>query len=167
MSFLLDTDICSAYLKDDPVVVLRVTLHYGGLNVSVITVGELVTWARRANALSDRLKGVQDLLRGATVLDVSLTIAEKFGEIRAGLLDRGITVGEMDLQSVSKGRAGGVSPLSGAREDRGLTPPARPDRELGGGRSIEDRGLTPLARPGPDRGLTPPLAPEPASRDRL
>ena len=51
MSFLLDTDTCSAYLKNDPAVVGRVMLHYGGLNVSVITVGELLTWALRAHAL--------------------------------------------------------------------------------------------------------------------
>jgi tRNA(fMet)-specific endonuclease VapC len=37
------------------------------------------------------------LLKGATVLDVSLSIAERFGEIRARLIDQGITVGEMDL----------------------------------------------------------------------
>lgn len=97
MSFLLDTDICSAYLKDEPVVVSRVMLHYGGLYVSVITVGELLTWALRANAPPDRLKGIQDLLKGATVLDVTWSIAEKFGTIRAGLFDSGITVGEMDL----------------------------------------------------------------------
>jgi tRNA(fMet)-specific endonuclease VapC len=97
MSFLLDTDICSAYLKNNAAVVGRLMLHYGGLNVSVITVGELLTWALRTNAPSDRLNGVQDLLKGATVLDVTLGIAEKFGEIRAGLIDHGITVGEMDL----------------------------------------------------------------------
>jgi tRNA(fMet)-specific endonuclease VapC len=97
MSFLLDTDICSAYLRNDPVVVGRVLLHYGGLSVSVITVGELLTWALRAKAPPDRLKGVQDLLKGATVLDITLSIAERFGEVRAGLLDRGITVAEMDL----------------------------------------------------------------------
>jgi tRNA(fMet)-specific endonuclease VapC len=97
MSFLLDTDICSSYLKNDAVVVARVMMHFGGLNVSVITVGELLTWALRANAPSARLKSVQDLLKGATVLDVSLRIAEKFGEIRAGLMDHGIAVGEMDL----------------------------------------------------------------------
>ena len=37
------------------------------------------------------------MLKGAVVLEVTLSIAEKFGEIRAGLFDRGITVGEMDL----------------------------------------------------------------------
>jgi predicted nucleic acid-binding protein len=41
MTFLLDTNICSAYLKNDTVVEGRVMRHYGGLNVSVITVGEL------------------------------------------------------------------------------------------------------------------------------
>ena len=97
MSFLLVTDIFSAYLKNDPIVVGRVMLHYGGLNLSVITVGELLTWALRAHAPPDRLKGIQDLLKGANVLDVSLSIAEKFGEIRAELLDAGKTVGEMDL----------------------------------------------------------------------
>jgi tRNA(fMet)-specific endonuclease VapC len=117
MSFLLDTDICSAYLRDDPVVVPRVTLHYGGLNVSVITVGELLTWALRANAPSDRLKGVQDLLRGATVLDVSLEIAEKFGQIRAGLLDRGITVGQMDLLNGATALVHGLTMATHNRQD--------------------------------------------------
>jgi len=97
MSFLLDTDICSAYLKNEPVVVGRVMLHYGGLNVSVITVGELLTWALRSNAPPDRLRGIQDLLKGATVLDITWPIAERFGRIRAGLFDSGITVGELDL----------------------------------------------------------------------
>jgi tRNA(fMet)-specific endonuclease VapC len=37
------------------------------------------------------------LLKGATVLDVTLSTAKKFGAIRAGLFDSGITLGEMDL----------------------------------------------------------------------
>src|SRR5712691_299207 len=56
MSFLLDTDICSAYLKNDQRVVGKVMLHFGGLHVSVITVGELLTWARRAKAPPSRLQ---------------------------------------------------------------------------------------------------------------
>jgi tRNA(fMet)-specific endonuclease VapC len=117
MSFLLDTDICSAYLRDDPVVVPRVMLYYGGLNVSVITVGELLTWALRAKAPPDRLNGVRDLLKGATVLDVSLTIAEKFGEIRAELLDRGITVGEMDLLNGATALVHGLTMTTHNRQD--------------------------------------------------
>jgi tRNA(fMet)-specific endonuclease VapC len=50
MSFLLDTDICSAYLKNDQRVVGKIMLHFGSLHVSVVIVGELMTWARRAKA---------------------------------------------------------------------------------------------------------------------
>ena len=55
MSFLLDTDICSAYLKNDPLVVPRVMLHFSGLQLSVVTVGELLTWVLRATAPPTRL----------------------------------------------------------------------------------------------------------------
>jgi tRNA(fMet)-specific endonuclease VapC len=101
MSFLLDTDICSAYLKNDPRVVSKVMLHFGGLHVSVVTVGELLTWARRAKAPVNRLQGVRDLVKGATVHEVDLSVAERFGELRASLLDQGITVGEIDLLNAS------------------------------------------------------------------
>src|SRR6266849_4632324 len=97
MSFLLDSDTCSYYLKNDPVVVSRVMLHFGSLSVSVITVGELLTWAMRANAPPERLKGVRDLVQSSIVLEVNLPVAERFGEIRAGLLDQGLAVGQMDL----------------------------------------------------------------------
>ena len=45
MSFLLDTDICSAYLKGDRLVWKRFLQYSGGLHVSTVTVGELFTWA--------------------------------------------------------------------------------------------------------------------------
>ena len=97
MSFLLDTDICSAYLKNNQMVVSKVMLHVGGLHVSVITVGELLTWARRAKAPPSRIRGVRDLLAASTVHEVDFSIADKFGELRANLLDQEITIGEMDL----------------------------------------------------------------------
>jgi tRNA(fMet)-specific endonuclease VapC len=101
MSFLLDTDICSAYLKNDPTVVGKVMLHFGGLHVSVVTVGELLTWARRAKASPNRSRSVQNLLAAFMIHEVDLAVADKFGELRAGLLDQGITVGEMDLLNAS------------------------------------------------------------------
>lgn len=101
MSFLLDTDICSAYLKNDPTVVGKVMLHFGGLHVSVVTVGELLTWARRAKASPNRSLSVQKLLAASMIHEVDLAVADKFGELRAGLLDQGITVGEMDLLNAS------------------------------------------------------------------
>ncbi|HUG94109.1 MAG TPA: type II toxin-antitoxin system VapC family toxin [Planctomycetaceae bacterium] len=97
MSHLLDTDTCSAYLKSDPRVVARVMQHFGGLHVSVVTVGELLTWALRSGAPQARLQGIQDLLANSTVIEVDLPVAERFGELRAALFDRGRPVHEMDL----------------------------------------------------------------------
>jgi tRNA(fMet)-specific endonuclease VapC len=101
MSWLLDTDTCSAYLKNVPQVVGKVMLHFGGLHVSVVTVGELMTWARRAKAPGSRLQGVRDLLAASTIHDVDVAVAETFGKVRAALLDGGVTVGEMDLLNAS------------------------------------------------------------------
>src|SRR5271155_76101 len=101
MSFLLDTDICSAYLKNDPTVVNKVMLHFGGLHLSVVTVGELLTWARRAKASPKRILSVRKLQLASTIHDIDLSVADKFGELRASLMDQGITVGEMDLLNAS------------------------------------------------------------------
>jgi tRNA(fMet)-specific endonuclease VapC len=87
VSFLVDTDICSAYLKGDRRVWNRFMQYSGGLHVSAVTVGELFTWALRAKASPARLQGLLDLLRDVTVLEITLDVARKFGEVRAGLLD--------------------------------------------------------------------------------
>lgn len=101
MSFLLDTDTCSAYLKGDRTVAGRVTLHFGALAVSVITVGELLTWALRIKAPPARLQGVHRFFQTVTILDVNLAVAEEFARLRAALLDRGISTGEMDLMNAA------------------------------------------------------------------
>ena len=48
MSFHVDTDIYSPYLKGDRLVWGRFQQYGGGLHVSTITAGELFTWALRA-----------------------------------------------------------------------------------------------------------------------
>ncbi|HZZ82764.1 MAG TPA: type II toxin-antitoxin system VapC family toxin [Gemmataceae bacterium] len=62
-----------------------------------MAVGELLVWALRVNAPANRLQGVQDLLKATDVIDVDYEIAEKYGEIRAALLDQGQDAGPMDL----------------------------------------------------------------------
>jgi tRNA(fMet)-specific endonuclease VapC len=125
MSFLLDTDTCSAYLKNDQRVVSKVMLHFGSLHVSAVTVGELLTWAQRAKAPLSRLHGVRDLLKASTIHEIDLTVAEKFGEVRAGLLDQGITVGEMDLLNGSVALIHNLTMVTHNKQDyaniRGLT----------------------------------------------
>jgi tRNA(fMet)-specific endonuclease VapC len=97
MSFLLDTDTCSGSIKNNPTATRKIMLHFGGLRVSAVTQGELLTWALRRSAPADREQVVRDFLNGCTVLEITEQIADTFGRVRATLLDRGITVAPMDL----------------------------------------------------------------------
>lgn len=97
MSFLLDTDICSAHMRGVGKVTSRFMQYVGQLHMSVITLGELYTWAMRANASPRQLEGLKVVLSDVAVLDFTSTIAEQFGKTHAELLDRGRPVPGMDL----------------------------------------------------------------------
>ena len=97
MSFLLDTDICSAHLKTPGLLSGRFLQYMGRLHVSVVTMGELYDWALRAHASPKRLLGINDLLNDVAVLDADLVIARKYGELQAGFRDIGQPAPELDL----------------------------------------------------------------------
>lgn len=79
MSFLLDTDTCSAHLKSGTRT-HRLIQHAGRLHISVITLAELYAWALRKNAPAHRAQGMQDLLSDVIVLDITPDVAQRFGE---------------------------------------------------------------------------------------
>ena len=97
MSFLLDTDTCSAHMKGNAKVIQRFLQYAGRLYISVIGLGELYTWTLRAKAPAKRAQNLLDFLKGVDVLDVTPEIAQQFGAIRAGLMDRGLPTPDLDL----------------------------------------------------------------------
>jgi predicted nucleic acid-binding protein len=97
LSFLLDTDTCSAYIKGNSRVFNRFVQYGGGLSISTVTLGELFTWACRAQGPPSRMQDVQDLLKLVSVLDITPAVARRFGEVRAALLDAGIPRPGLDL----------------------------------------------------------------------
>jgi len=101
VSFLVDTDICSAHLKNVGIVTNRFLQYTGQLHVSAITLGELYTWALRAKASPKRLQSLLDLLNDVTVLAVDDDVARRFGEVHAGLLDAGRPSPGLDLMIAS------------------------------------------------------------------
>src|SRR5437764_903603 len=101
MNFLLDTDICSAHLKGNSLVTKRFLQYSGGLAISAISRGELWTWALRAKAPPKRRTDLEDFLTDLFALDTTTEVAEKFGEVQAGLLDAGICVSTPDLMIAS------------------------------------------------------------------
>ncbi len=88
MSFLIDTDICSAHLKGIGTVTGRFLQYTGRLHVSVVTAGELYTWAFRGSAGVRRLTALRDLFADVIIIDTGPAIAERFGR-RCGLVWRG------------------------------------------------------------------------------
>jgi tRNA(fMet)-specific endonuclease VapC len=97
MSFLVDTDTCSAYIKGVGRVMQRFAQYGGRLYISTVTLGELHAWALRAKASPKRSQDLLDLLREVQVLPVDEAVARKFGEARAWQLDRGLSSPELDL----------------------------------------------------------------------
>lgn len=97
MSFLVDTDVCSAFLKGDGRVFNRFVQHSGGIAVSALTVGELTTWASRRAAPSARIMGLRELLSSVTIHLVDEAVATTFGKVRAEMLDRGQPRPSVDL----------------------------------------------------------------------
>lgn len=76
MSFLVDTDICSAHLKDVPSVGHRFVQHSGGLYLSAVSLGELYAWTFRSRSSRKHLEGLIALLSDMTVLHVDQEVAQ-------------------------------------------------------------------------------------------
>lgn len=96
MSFLIDTDVCSAHLKNDRRATSRFMQYSGRLHVSAITAGELYTWALRESAPARHLDGLLAFLSDVVVLDFNHKDAQVFGAVRAQLFDRGVVIPSAD-----------------------------------------------------------------------
>jgi len=125
MSFLLDTDICSAHLRQKGVVTNRFLQHTGGLFISTITLGELYTWTLRKSAPPKRLQGLRDMLNDVTVLDVTKDIAEKFGRLQAELFEVGSPAPGMDLMIAATAFVHNLTLVTHNREDYANIPDLR------------------------------------------
>jgi tRNA(fMet)-specific endonuclease VapC len=98
MSFLLDTNICSAHLKRPAGLMHRFTQHSGRLYIATVALGELYAWAYRRpdpTSLLDKIEN--DLLRDVLVLDYDAVSAKEFGRLRGSMLGQGLVVSRLDL----------------------------------------------------------------------
>jgi tRNA(fMet)-specific endonuclease VapC len=98
MSYLLDTNICSAHLKRPAGLMHRFVQHAGRLFIPSIVLGELYAWAYQRSSpqpLLDRIDN--ELLADVAVLDFDRRSAAEFGRIHGQLLRRGQSVSRLDL----------------------------------------------------------------------
>ena len=101
MSFLLDTDICSAHMRRPAKLAHRFIQHTGQLAVSAITLAELYAGAYKHSQVNRLLALIADLLQEVQLIDFDALCAEKFGQVRGSLLQQGIVVPTADLMIAS------------------------------------------------------------------
>jgi tRNA(fMet)-specific endonuclease VapC len=97
MKFLIDTNICSAHMRRPAQLAHRFIQHVGQLAVPTVVLAELYAGAYRHSQPARLLTLIGDLLNEVAVLDFDSSCANAFGQIRADLLNRGITVSSIDL----------------------------------------------------------------------
>jgi tRNA(fMet)-specific endonuclease VapC len=97
MSFLLDTDICSAQLKAVRSVSNRFLQYGGRLYASAVTIAELQAWLLRKKTPRRHRQAYARMRQDLTVLDVDEGIALRAGEIAAGLVNQGISCKTPDM----------------------------------------------------------------------
>lgn len=96
MNFLIDTNICSAYIKGHQEVWNKFLQHSGGIAISAVTAGELWAWVSRKQATEKSRVVVTEFIESVDVLEVDLTVALCFGKLRGELLDMGIVIPNLD-----------------------------------------------------------------------
>lgn len=98
MSYLLDTNICSAHIRRPAGLAHRFVQHAGRLYLSTIVLGELYAGAYMSAGSQKILMGITDLLRDTNLLAFDALCAEEFGKLRGILKRQGIGISPIDLQ---------------------------------------------------------------------
>ena len=80
MSFLLDTDICSAQLKNVRIVSNRFLQYGGRLFASAVTIAELRAWLLRKQTAQRHKQAYARLRQDLMILDVDERIALRAGD---------------------------------------------------------------------------------------
>lgn len=101
MSFLLDTNICSAHMRRPGGLAHHFFQHGGGLAIPSVALAELYSGAYRHPDPPRLLRLIDDLLREVRVLDFDAACAEQFGRLQASLHRQGISVSTPDLMIAS------------------------------------------------------------------
>ncbi len=97
MSFLLDTDTCSEYLRRPTGLFHRFVQHSGRLHLSAVGLSELYTWAHKQDDPSPIITAIAHLRAAMPVLPFDLPCAEMLGRIRGSQLRQGVSFASIDL----------------------------------------------------------------------
>ena len=98
MSFLLDTNVVSRYLKRPGALAHRFMQHSGRLYVSSVALAELYVWAFGKPNPASTLAAIDVMLNDEVQrLDYNDDCARAFGRLRVEMRPRGLSVNPVDL----------------------------------------------------------------------
>ena len=98
MSFLLDTNICSAHIRRPSGLFHQFQQHSGRLFISSVVLGELYAWAFRRDdpyKMIDFLE--EEIFPELEILPYEENCAFEFGKIRGTFIQEGISYDPVDL----------------------------------------------------------------------
>lgn len=96
--FLLDTDTIIYSLKGNEAIIENIKLNSDAPKaISVITYGELIYGAEKSQKKHENLAKIYRIAELFPVIDISKSVMESFGELKADLSKDGIVVDDFDL----------------------------------------------------------------------
>ena len=106
LKFMLDTNIVIYVIKRRPIELLDMfNRHAGQMCISSITLAELLHGVEKSLVPDHNLRKVEDFASRLDVLEYGSKAAAHYGEIRAGLERKGLTIGVNDLHIAGHARS--------------------------------------------------------------
>jgi tRNA(fMet)-specific endonuclease VapC len=113
LKFMLDTNIVIYVIKRRPIELLDVfNRHAGQMCISSITLAELLHGVEKSALPDHNLLMVEDFVSRIDVLEYGGKAAAHYGDIRADLERKGLTIGVNDLHIAGHARGEGLTLVS-------------------------------------------------------
>jgi tRNA(fMet)-specific endonuclease VapC len=110
LKYMLDTNIVIYVIKRRPIELLEVfNRHAGQMCISSITLAELLHGVEKSSMPDHNLLQVEDFISRMEVLPYGTKAASHYGDIRAGLERKGLSIGVNDLHIAGHARSEGLT----------------------------------------------------------
>ncbi len=113
LKYMLDTNIAIYVIKRRPIEMLEIfNQHTGQICISSITLAELLHGVEKSKFIEKNRNNVENFISRLEVMDYGNKAAAHYGDIRADLELKGMTIGVNDLHIAGHARSEGLIVVS-------------------------------------------------------
>lgn len=106
LKYMLDTNIVIYVIKRRPMELLEIfNAHASQMCISSITLAELLHGVEKSSMISQNMRKIEDFISHLEVLPYDSSAAAHYGDIRANLEKKGISIGVNDLHIAGHARS--------------------------------------------------------------